>query len=80
MCSPARSTGKGRWKCDPPVERRTRPSRASSTSVEDAQASRAPSQAFVDRFARIYTPLVVGAVAFVAILPPLLGLGGVQGR
>ena len=49
-------------------------------SVEDAQASRAPSQAFVDRFARIYTPLVVGAVAFVAILPPLLGLGGVQGR
>ncbi len=44
-------------------------------SVEEAQASRAPSQAFVDRFARIYTPAVVATAAATAILPPLVGMG-----
>lgn len=44
-------------------------------SVEEAQASRAPSQAFVDRFARIYTPTVVASAAILAVLPPLAGLG-----
>jgi Zn2+/Cd2+-exporting ATPase len=44
-------------------------------AVEEAQASRAPSQSFVDRFARIYTPVVVGLAILVAILPPLVGLG-----
>ncbi len=43
--------------------------------VEEAQASRAPVQTFVDRFARGYTPVVVGLAALVALLPPLFGLG-----
>jgi Cd2+/Zn2+-exporting ATPase len=41
--------------------------------VETAQASRAPVQAFVDRFARVYTPAVLALAVVVAILPPALG-------
>lgn len=41
-------------------------------AVEQAQGARAPTQRFIDRFSRIYTPVVVGVAVLVAVLPPLL--------
>jgi Cd2+/Zn2+-exporting ATPase len=41
--------------------------------VEEAQASRAPSEQFVDRFSRVYTPVVVVVAVVLAVVPPLLG-------
>ena len=40
--------------------------------VERAQAQRAPSQTFVERFARIYTPAVLILALAIGILPPAL--------
>jgi Cd2+/Zn2+-exporting ATPase len=40
-------------------------------AVEEAQATRAPTQSLVDRFAKVYTPAVVVLAALIAILPPL---------
>ncbi|MFT0533578.1 heavy metal translocating P-type ATPase [Castellaniella hirudinis] len=45
-------------------------------AIESAQSARAPTQRFVDRFARIYTPVVVLLAFAIAVAPPLLGLGG----
>ena len=44
-------------------------------AVEQAQGARAPTQRFVDRFSRIYTPAVFAVALAVAILPPLFTAG-----
>lgn len=41
-------------------------------TVQEAQAQRAPTQRFVDQFARYYTPAVVLLAILVALVPPLL--------
>jgi Zn2+/Cd2+-exporting ATPase len=41
--------------------------------VEEAQATRAPAEQFVDRFSRLYTPIVVAVAIILAVVPPLLG-------
>ncbi|MGT2467721.1 heavy metal translocating P-type ATPase (plasmid) [Mesorhizobium atlanticum] len=44
--------------------------------VEEAQESKAPTERFIDRFSRYYTPGVVVVAALIAVVPPLL-FGGV---
>ncbi len=46
-----------------------------SRLVEEAQAKKAPAEQFVDRFSRIYTPVVVAAAVALAVVPPLFGAG-----
>ena len=43
--------------------------------VENASSRKSRSEAFITRFARVYTPAVVGAALALAILPPLARLG-----
>ncbi|WP_313605286.1 heavy metal translocating P-type ATPase [Rhizobium sp.] len=43
--------------------------------VEEAQESKAPTERFIDRFSRYYTPGVVLVAALVAVIPPLFAGG-----
>jgi Zn2+/Cd2+-exporting ATPase len=61
------------------VVRATKPAEESTLSrvadlVEQAQASQAPAERFIDRFARIYTPLVFAAALALVLVP--LAFGG----
>jgi Cd2+/Zn2+-exporting ATPase len=44
--------------------------------VEEAQARKAPTQQFVEKFSRYYTPAMVSFAILVAVIPPLL-FGGI---
>ena len=45
--------------------------------VEDADQHKSKSEAFITRFARVYTPIVVCVAVALAIVPPLLGAMGI---
>ncbi len=58
----------------------TRPAADSAVSrvlraVEDAAKGKPKLENFITRFARVYTPIVVGIAALLAVIPPLAGAG-----
>ncbi|MFW6292910.1 MAG: heavy metal translocating P-type ATPase [Spirochaetota bacterium] len=48
--------------------------------VEDAAARKAPTEKFISRLARVYTPIVVGIAAAIAFIPPLVVPGAELGE
>lgn len=46
--------------------------------VEEAQDAKAPTERFIERFSRVYMPIILGLAVAVAIFPPLFGAGDWQ--
>lgn len=44
------------------------------TLVTEAQAQRSPTQQFVDRFERVFVPIVLAGAALLILVPPLFGM------
>lgn len=44
-------------------------------AIEEAQLQRSPAERWVDRFARVYTPIVIGVALVTSLVPPMIGLG-----
>lgn len=43
--------------------------------VENAAGRKSKTEKFITRFARVYTPAVVGLAVLLAVVPPILGQG-----
>ena len=69
--SPARSTPRRRCGCGSRGRREDNTIARIIRLVEEAEAARAPTERFIDRFSRWYMPAVVGFAALVAVVPPL---------
>lgn len=48
------------------------------TLIEEAEERRAPIERFIDRFSRIYTPVIMAIALLVTLIPPLMFDGGWQ--
>ncbi|PLV50816.1 zinc ABC transporter ATPase, partial [Erwinia sp. B116] len=48
------------------------------TLIEEAEERRAPIERFLDRFSRVYTPVIMALALLVAVVPPLLLAAGWQ--
>lgn len=46
--------------------------------VENAAGKKSKTERFITRFARVYTPVIVGLAVALAVLPPVFGLGEFQ--
>ncbi len=71
-CSPARSTATARCGSNRPARRATRRWRASSAWSATPSRAAGPSEQWVERFARVYTPTVMLLALAIFVVPPLV--------